>query len=80
MNSAISVHPNPFNASVAISAPGAERIEIVDINGRVVEVIEGNLSREAIWSPSEATATGVYFVRARYTDGSSAEQRAVFMK
>ncbi|MGC9315203.1 MAG: T9SS type A sorting domain-containing protein [bacterium] len=80
MNSAISLHPNPFNASVAISAPGAERVEIVDISGRIVEVIEGDFSRESIWSPSEGTATGVYFVRARYTDGSSAEQRAVFMK
>jgi hypothetical protein len=80
MNSAISVHPNPFNASVAISAPRAERVEIVDINGRIVEVIEGDFSSEAIWSPSEGTATGVYFVRARYSDGSSAEQRAVFMK
>ncbi|HDR90766.1 MAG TPA: T9SS type A sorting domain-containing protein [candidate division Zixibacteria bacterium] len=78
--SSLSLFPNPFNASVAISAPGAEKVEIVDIQGRIVKVIEGDLSRETTWIPSEGTPTGVYFVRATFSDGRTSEQRAVFMK
>jgi len=94
--SSLSIFPNPFNASVAISAPGAERIEIFDLNGRRIadaEPVEAGAGGfitgssphlqargTIVWRPDESITSGVYFIRARYADGTSAEQRAVFMK
>ncbi len=94
--SSLSIFPNPFNASVAISAPGAERIEIFDLNGRRIadaEPVEAGAGGfitgssthlqargTIVWRPDESITSGVYFIRARYSDGTFAEQRAVFMK
>ena len=72
----ISAYPNPFNSSVTISISGVcdtpLRIEICDINGRLVETLTplnkggcpegtgGILS----WQPSPSLGSGVYLVRA----------------
>jgi len=88
-------HPNPFNSAVTISVdfgsespeasstlpPGACRVEIFDVNGRMVDNMtvgawhrhvpcaEKGLSMpnpyECVWQPDKTLPSGVYLVRAR---------------
>ena len=84
----LSTRPNPFNASVEIHAPLAERLEIFDIKGRLVTeiLIHGSESAEPlstiasriVWQPSESIPSGVYLVRARVGDKEDT-QRFVYL-
>jgi len=90
-----SAYPNPFNSSVAISF-GADsdiapsRVEVYDVDGRIVEEIPvsthgtgifagGDFSGACRWSPASSIASGVYFIRAIFGDKSVSEQ-VVYLK
>jgi hypothetical protein len=70
----LKVSPNPFNSSVAIYAPQNARIEIFDINGKLISKIKDN-----IWSPSKDVGSGIYFVRAKVGE-QSVTKRLVYLK
>ncbi len=91
------VYPNPFNSAVNIRVRGFEdsrvRVEIFDINGRMVaEMPVGagskparagwsrTLPYEIIWRPSESIGSGVYLVRAKIGDGQTTTKRIVYLK
>ncbi|MCK5832731.1 T9SS type A sorting domain-containing protein, partial [bacterium] len=71
-NLALSAYPNPFNSSVFISAPEGAKIEIFDVNGRMVDDIPvgANLvfaqppgdhkdrPYEFVWIPDENITSG----------------------
>jgi len=98
----ISAYPNPFNSSVtiAIDAPVGEglkpyRIEIYDINGRLVEEIPINRSESAKplstnasrigWTPDESIGSGVYLVSAMVSGNKGLKplvqtKRVVYLK
>ena len=92
-NLSISIHPNPFNSAVSISAPEGAIVEIFDINGRnVFETPVGDGSpvppssrrgdlapTNIIWQPSAAISSGVYLVRAKVGD-ESLSKRVVYLK
>ncbi len=81
-NLAISVSPNPFNASCRIEIDGisTEKIEIYDVSGRKIDeiaLLDG--FRSAVWRPSVNVPAGIYLVCA--SGGSkSASARLVFVK
>lgn len=67
---AMTTYPNPFNASVAIDVTGVDsnaRLEIFDINGRMVKDYSVEQSRKIIWegndSNGEPLSSGIYFAR-----------------
>ncbi len=55
-----SAYPNPFNSTCNINID-AETIEIFDVRGNLVDVLEENKT----WRPSDKTPTGVYLARAK---------------
>ena len=90
------VFPNPFNGAVNISVGEdfmPSRIEIFDINGRMVADIPvgsrpasttgdagvAPTNETVIWSPDESVGSGVYLVRARIAD-KTMMKRVVFIK
>jgi len=86
----IDVYPNPFNSSCRICAPSGSKIEIFDINGRLVAriYIEGSESAEPLstfasgacrWQPDESLGSGVYLVRVRQDEKTSV-RRVVYLK
>ncbi len=82
---AMTTFPNPFNSAVALHFQGIStrekiRIRIHDILGNlVVNETLADGRRDYIWRPSEAIATGVYFVRAE-CDGHYTETKIMFIK
>ncbi len=93
----ISAYPNPFNSAVAICVGEGlkpSRIEIFDVNGRMVEKMSvgdgspvpssngrGDLPpTEVVWQPSDNITSGVYLVRATAVGGESVSKRVVFLK
>ncbi|MCD6594821.1 T9SS type A sorting domain-containing protein, partial [bacterium] len=86
----LDVHPNPFNSSVAITAPAEAEIEIYDIRGNVVWERSSDrdnrhremspTSRTFIWIPAQTSASGLYLVKARMGDGRTITKRIVYMK
>jgi len=91
----ITVVPNPFNSSCAITAPAGAEIEIYDLRGNVVErfpsassgngipVIEPaemTTTREYIWHHDESITSGIYIVMARTEDGNCVTKRIVYIK
>jgi len=89
---ALEVYPNPFNSAVMIdldygsesakpsstSPPGACRVGIYDINGRLVGSLE-EPKTDCIWQPDESITSGVYFVRATVGD-AGITKRVVYLK
>lgn len=75
--------PNPFNAAVnfELSKP-AFSLEIFDVAGRLVEriVVNKDGDRRQIWSPGRNISTGLYFAKARHTDGTSARTPILYVK
>ena len=81
---AITAYPNPFNSAISISVKTLHatslRIEIFDINGRIVydnSVGDGSpvpsangrgdlAPTEIVWRPAPTLPSGVYFVQARF--------------
>ncbi|MCD6097265.1 T9SS type A sorting domain-containing protein [bacterium] len=78
---AINVSPNPFNSSVAITAPAGAEIEIYDLRGNCVwsKTIPRSAPANLVWKPEESIASGVYLIRA--TAGNrSATKRIIYLK
>jgi len=61
----ISVRPNPFNSSCRICAPFGSKIEIFDINGRLVYEMPVGARHisPVVWSPEKTIGSGIYLVR-----------------
>jgi len=65
----LNAYPNPFNPSVTINYiindPSNVEINIVNLEGKVVEVLESSFKSEGnhsvVWNPTDI-ASGVYFV------------------
>ena len=108
MESAIDVFPNPFNSAVTINLdfgsespkalstllPGACRVEIFDIAGRMVYEIPVGAYRirpengstqltptvsEIVWQPEKSVTSGVYLVRAKIGN-KNITKRVVYLK
>ncbi len=96
MEASISASPNPFNSAVRIRVRGFEdsrvRVEILDMNGRIVADIpvgagskpasaggSWTLPYEITWQPDESIGSGVYLVRATIED-EYITKRIVYLK
>ena len=81
-NVSLSASPNPFNSATTLtigSLPeGESRLEIFDIHGRMVDVIEKSkfVNNRAVWEPSAEIGSGLYF--AGFPGGEMI--RVVFLK
>ncbi|MBL0340604.1 MAG: T9SS type A sorting domain-containing protein [Bacteroidetes bacterium] len=70
----LSVYPNPTNGlsniSFSLSEPQTMKIEITDVAGRIVEVVENNKLQEGNYNYSfgKNLSEGVYFVRFQSND------------
>ena len=81
----LSVFPNPFNSSCVITAPSGAKVEIYDLQGRVVSkgiqpFAESQGERTFIWQPDETIQSGVYIVRATMENGRKKVKRVVLVK
>ncbi len=56
----ITIHPNPFNSALRITAPENANVTIHDTQGRIV----ADLGKKRIWQAEDDVASGVYIVRA----------------
>ncbi len=83
-NAVLSVAPNPFNASCSIfPPPGAKKIEIYDVSGRLIRLFETeNLDEAIIWdgrlSSGVEAASGTYLIKC--IGGESAFSKAVLLR
>jgi len=81
----LSVSPNPFNSSVKITVPAGARVEVYDLQGRLINkgiqpFAESQRERTFIWQPDETIQSGVYFVKATMKDGRQRMKRAILIK
>ena len=78
---AINVFPNPFNSSVAITAPAGAEIEIYDLLGNPVwsKTIPRSAQAKLVWQPDETVASGIYLVKAS-CEGKCATRKLVYLK
>ena len=76
-----SVSPNPFNPSVAVSAPAGAEIEIYDLLGNRLwsKTIPRSGQAEMVWTPDETIASGIYLVKATY-ERECATRKLVYLK
>ncbi len=72
----ISVSPNPFNSSCAISAPTDATIEIFDINGKCVGAFD---KTPCVWTPEKEIGSGIYLIKATASNQTTT-RRAILMK
>jgi len=84
--------PNPFNPDTAIpyalASPGRVRILVFDVSGRLVRTLEDSTRQAgqytARWNGQndhgEPSASGTYFARIIYPDGSKAEQKMTVLR
>ncbi|RKZ33525.1 hypothetical protein DRQ33_04110 [bacterium] len=88
----IKLYPNPFNSSIAITAPAGAEIEIYDLRGNVVYkpssfqnswVGRSNDNRSGvsaiIWKPESNIPAGIYWVRVN-TVSSTLEKKIIYIK
>ena len=75
----ISLFPNPFNSAVRIDAACGSTIEIYNLTGEKVAVIQANGNGQCLWQPDENVSSGVYLVKA--TIGKTeATGKAIYLK
>ncbi len=60
-NNSISVSPNPFNSTCAITAPSDVEIGIFNLHGQQIDRLP---SGTTIWRPSEDVPSGIYSIKA----------------
>ncbi|MGC9315629.1 MAG: T9SS type A sorting domain-containing protein [bacterium] len=72
----IYTYPNPFNSSVSITPPANALVEIFDIEGRKISVLNGG---EQLWRPKASVGSGIYLVRATVGD-EDITKRVVYLK
>ncbi len=81
-NVSLSASPNPFNSATMLTIgqmpKGETRLEIYDIHGRIVDVIDKSrfVNNRAVWEPSPEIGSGLYF--AGFPNGEMI--RVVFLK
>ncbi len=66
----VSAYPNPFNSTLAITAPTDAIITIEDIHGRQV----ADLGKERIWNAGDDVPSGIYILRAMIGEAEITEQ------
>jgi len=91
----LAAFPNPFNSSVAITAPENAEVEIYDLRGKRIDdfrltiddsqhpapITDDRLPiTEFIWRPDQSIASGIYLVKARTADGRTAEKKVVLVR
>jgi len=78
----LAVSPNPFNSSCVITVPAGARIEIYDLQGRLVYTSPsaGAKNGKHIWSPNQSVPSGVYLIRTIAEDGQVAEKKVVLIR
>jgi len=81
----LSVFPNPFNSSCMITAPSGAKLEIYDLQGRLISkgiqsFSESQGKRTLIWQPDKTIRSGVYIVKATMEDGRKRIKRMVLVK
>lgn len=60
----ITVAPNPFNGVVTVKFTSPiDKMQVVDITGKVIDVVSGNGSQSLTWEPSSSVSSGIYFCR-----------------
>lgn len=91
-NTMASARPNPFNPSTQIpyvlGTDGHVRILVFDVNGRLVRTLEDTTRQAgqyvARWNGQndggDPAASGTYFARITYPDGSTAEQKMTVLR
>ncbi len=72
----LSVYPNPFNSFCKITAPEGAKIEIIDLNGRIVKTLKKTPS---IWHPDKSIGSGIYLVRA-IKNQISTEKKIIYIQ
>lgn len=84
------IYPNPFNSAVTISAPKTAKIEIFDLNGKIVwetpsvspsyqgRDVRG-IKRICVWQPGKSVCSGVYLVWMTVGNRSIAKQ-VIYLK
>ncbi len=60
----IATYPNPFNAGCRIDAPGANEIEIYNVNGDLVTTVDCR-DGSSIWLPNASVPAGLYLVKTK---------------
>jgi len=92
INIMASARPNPFNPDTQIpytlASSGRVRILVFDVNGRLVRNLEDTTRQAgqyvARWDGQndrgEAAASGTYFARITYPDGTTAEQKMTVLR
>jgi hypothetical protein len=76
---AFSLYPNPFNSALTIEKPMSAKIEIFDLSGRQIDVLNASAGGNALWVPRADVPSGIYFVRCTSAETRSV-QRVVLMK
>ena len=83
----ICAYPDPFNSSVTITVPAGARVEICDLQGRLVYVPSSGSPKASrvrankfLWSPDQSVSSGVYLIRAITLDGRVAERKIVLIR
>lgn len=63
----INIYPNPFNSTCRITSPVGSRIEIHDLNGRMVCSVNstGRIAGDGsyVWTPGTTLPSGIYLIR-----------------
>ncbi|MCD6417851.1 T9SS type A sorting domain-containing protein [bacterium] len=75
----INVFPNPFNSSCEITVPARGEITIYDLQGNTIYKSEFD-GKNMIWSPAASIPSGIYLVRAKFSDGTSITKRVFYTK
>ena len=73
----IKISPNPFNVSCKIESSANSTIQIVDIDGHLVN--SWNNCRSILWQPDQSTVSGIYLVKATL-GGKTINKSAVYVK
>jgi len=72
----IKFYPNPFNSACRIDLPENSKMQILDLNGRLL--FEQNHGPYA-WEPDNSVSSGVYIARAT-SNGKTKSNRIIFLR
>ncbi len=72
----IKFYPNPFNSACRIDLPENSKLQILDINSRLL--YEQNHA-PYVWKPDNSVSSGVYIVRAT-SNGNTKSNRIIFLR
>ncbi len=72
------IYPNPANSVFNIECQDCAKIEIYDIEGKLVDRIEND--DKTSWHASEDIESGIYFIRAFSKNGNTKSQKALLIR